>query len=163
MGVVVAALAGCASNGASSLGASKAPAQLLRNEVAGRIPTGAVSELADSVDTSEECGGDGAMRFWRSSQLVFINSDNAARVGELFDSLLVSLEKQGWTGSVSAPTPSVHAVFLSSETIDSKIEIRATEADEWGKGGTFELAVTGPCVETSGADSDEVKELEGRN
>jgi len=162
--VIAVAVTGCAgAPEVSALGASKAPAQLLRNEVASRIPTEAVRELADSVDTSEECGGDGTQRFWRSSQLVFINKENADRVSTMFDDLLASLQDQGWTGNVSTPTPKVHAVFLDSKTTDAKIEIRATEADQFGKGGTFELAVTGPCVDTAGADSDDVKELEGRN
>lgn len=162
--VIGATLTGCAtSSELSLLGESKAPAQLLRNEVASRIPAEAVRELADSVDASANCGDGGLKRYWRSKQLIFINRENADRVAEIFETTVESLREQGWEGELTDPSPTVHEMTLAKEKVDLTIELRATEADDDGLQGTLELVVAGPCVKTDGPDSEDVKQLEGRS
>jgi len=163
--LVTAALSGCQTSTPppSALGEWKAPAQLLRNEVAGRIPADAVRELPDSVDASANCGDGGLKRYWRSKQLIFINPESAGRVAEIFESTVASLRDQGWEGDATDPSPTEHEVKLVKDKVDLIIDLKATEADDDGMRGAFELAVTGPCVMTDGPESDEVKRLEGRN
>ena len=165
-GIIVAGLlAGCGSgSSASALGDTKAPAQLLRNEVASRVPQEIIESLADSEDVSEGCGKDGIMRAWRSTQLMFIVPDKAGRLLTVLDGMVASLSEQGWGAESSQPSSKIHEVRLTSSRIDSVIRLRAVEAsDDEGNGATIELSVNGPCVETEGPDSDEVKRLEGRD
>lgn len=162
--LMVATLSGCsAPSTLSPLAESKAPAQLLRNEIAGRIPADVVRELPDSVDASSNCGDGGLKRYWRSKQSIFINRENAERVAEIFDETVASLRDQGWEGEVSSPSPTVHEVKLAKKKVDLTIEFQGNEADADGLRGTLELAVTGPCVMTEGPDSADVKQLEHRS
>lgn len=163
--IVVATLAGCGSgSSATLLGDTKAPAQLLRNEVAGRVPTDVIESLSDSEDVSVGCGQDGVMRSWQSTQLMFITPEKAGRILTVLDGVVASLAAQGWTSEPSTPSSKIREDNLTSKTIDSVIHLRAVEAsDDEGNGATFELSVNGPCVHTDGADSDEVKRLEGRD
>ena len=163
--IVTVVLAGCGSGSSSTpLGDTKAPAQLLRNEVASRIPADVVEKLADSEDASEGCSTDGSKRSWRSSQLMYVLPDKAGRVLTILDGVTASLSEQGWGGETSQPSSKIHDVKLTSTKIESVIRIRVVEAsDDAGNGATIELSVNGPCVQTDGADSDEVKRLEGRD
>ena len=164
--IVVGSLAGCGSGTSASslLGDTKAPAQLLRNEVASRVPQEVIESLADSVDASEGCGKDGMMRAWRSTQLMFITPAKAGRLLTVVDGMVASLSEQGWAAESTQPSSKVHEERLTSSRIESVIRLRAVEAsDDEGHGATIELSVTGPCVMTDGPDSDEVKRLEGRD
>jgi hypothetical protein len=158
-------LAGCGTgSSATALGDTKAPAQLLRNEIAGRVPAEIIEKLADSEDESEGCGQDGVMRSWRSTQLMFVAPAESGRLLTVLDGVVASLEEQGWTSEPSQPSSKIHEDRLTSKTINSIIHLRAVEAsDDEGNGATFELTVNGQCVMTDGPDSDEVKRLEGRD
>jgi hypothetical protein len=158
-------LAGCGTGStATALGDTKAPAQLLRNEIAGRVPADVIESLADSEDESEGCGQDGVMRSWRSTQLMFVAPTESGRLLTVLDGLVASLAAQGWASEPSQPSSKIHEDRLTSSTIDSVIHLRAVEAsDDEGNGATLELTVNGACVKTDGEDSDEVMRLEGRN
>jgi hypothetical protein len=157
-------LAGCGSDAnQTALADTKAPAQLLRNEIASRVPPAVVEKLADSEDSSEGCGQDGVMRSWRSTQMMFVEPQSAWRISTVLEDVTTSLADQGWTSKLSDASSNIHEVRLTSDSNESVIHLTAVEAsDEDGNGATMEVTVNGPCVATDGPDSDEVKHLEGR-
>jgi hypothetical protein len=163
--VVPLLLAGCGDDvGATALADTKAPAQLLRNEIAGRVPAKTIDKLGEADDASVACSADGTMRSWRSSQLMFIAPASAGRIETVLTGLVHSLQDQGWNATESDASSNIHEAKLKSASKTATILLTATAAsDDEGNGATMEVAVTGPCVQTDGADSDAVKRLEGRD
>jgi hypothetical protein len=158
-------LAGCGGSDvdASALADTKAPAQLLRNSVSGRVPKADVLKLGAADDKSVGCGQNGIMRSWLSSQLMFIQPDNSYKIKSILTDVVSSLKLQGWAPELSDASSNIHQAKLKSTKTSSTILITATEAsDSKGNGATMEVDVTGPCVQTDGPDSDEVKHLENR-
>jgi hypothetical protein len=163
VGLVLVALSACESgSSATALGDTKAPAQLLRNEVASRFPADLIAGYDESNDGSEACGKDGVMRSWHSSQLMSVADDGASGLGAAVDDVVASLVKQGWKSTSSSPSTKMHDTRLTNETIASVIRLRATDAASSGDAGaSIEISVNGQCVETDGPNSDEVIRLGG--
>ncbi len=158
-------LAGCGGSDvdASALANTKAPAQLLRNSVASRVPKTDVQKLGEADDLSVGCGDNGVMRSWRSSQLMFIQPVQAYKIRQLLLDLTGVLAVEGWKSVEDTPSGNIHEAKLTSTKTSSTILLTATgAADDQGNGASMEIVVTGPCVKTDGPNSDEVKHLENR-
>ena len=158
-------LAGCAAPAASgpTLTSTKPSAQLMRNEIAGRVPPAAVDKLGETKDSSVTCGDKGMRRAWRSSIMIFVEPDSAWRLGTIVGDIVSSLQNDGWVPSVKEPSSTITQTTLKNTKTSAVVNLIATEAvDGDGNGATFSIAADGPCVQTEGPDSDEVKKLEGR-
>ena len=144
-------LAGCAAPAASgpTLTSTKPSAQLMRNEIAGRVPPAVVDRLGETKDSSVTCGDGGMRRAWR--------------LGTVTGEIIATLETDGWTAEVNKSTDTITQTTLKNTKTSAVVNLIATEAvDGDGNGATFSIAADGPCVTTDGPDSDEVKKLEGR-
>ncbi len=163
------ALSACAQGGAQasdgsglSLRETKSIVQLLRNEVANRIPSEVVDSVGGTADVSITCGIEandpkGYTRYWSSRIDVALTTGSSSL--DVFDDLSASFKDQGWevedytlgdapraqqlTGGSSVASLSL-SLFDSTATAPALIRIEAH----------------GPCVKTAGATSDEVKNLE---
>jgi len=158
-------LGGCAEAAPTgpTLSTTKGPAQLLRNEVADRVPPATVDQIADPIDESIACGDNGNKRAWRSSVLMFVAPDAAWRIESIAEDLSTSLVEQGWAATVNESSPSIAQTTLKNAATNAVINLTVTQpVDEDGNGATLAIAADGPCVVTDGPDSDEVKKLEGR-
>lgn len=161
-------LSGCSSDTASgagslSLAETKSPAQLLRNQVSETLPPAAIKTVESTEDISEACNTDGDMRSWRSSALLTVEPKSAWRLGKMLTDLGDTLVEQGWSVTNWDTSGREHNSRFKREGSETAITVLATDAkDDSGKGATLDVVVNGPCVKTDGADSDEVKQLEGR-
>lgn len=165
-------LVGCASSAESSveLGAgvsselslveTKSPVQLLRNDVASRVPKIAIKGVAELADSSIACGGpedvEGLARSWRSTATFLVSNSRVATIDGVIASIAAEFTERDWSAEVNGG-----ATVLSSDTSPATISIEAVHRGE-GKQPAIRIATSGPCVETDGENSDEVKELEGR-
>jgi len=146
-----------------TLSSTKAPAQLLRNEVASRVPPAIVESLGDTEDSSVGCGNDGMRRSWRSSVLMFVEPGSAWRIEAVADDVVKSLTDEAWTAKVNNDSATITQTTLKNPKTNAVISLQTTKpVDEKGNGSTLAISADGPCVDTDGPDSDEVKKLEGR-
>ncbi|TBN57761.1 hypothetical protein EYE40_10380 [Glaciihabitans arcticus] len=167
----VIALAGCASVGSAgsiegasddvTLAQSKSPVQLLRNEAASRLPSIVLLDVAETTDTSVSCSDadadpDGRARSWTSGLTVHVANSRAASVPNVVSDLTDSFLEQDWTVSEEGEG----SVVLANAGSAVVIEL-ATAAREGNENATIRITTSGPCVLTDGAESDEVKALEG--
>lgn len=158
--VVALALVGCSqAPQALTLVQTKSPVQLLRNEAWYRLPEVMVKEDSETTDVSEACDDEGAMRLWRSSTIALLTNSQAARVVTAGDNLAASFVEQGWTAERSEEGVAVLTVLTRPVSI-AVIEIEAVEKTQEHR-ASIRITASGPCVRTSGADSDEVRDLEG--
>lgn len=158
-------LGGCAAPASSgvTLSSTKAPAQLLRNEVASRVPPAVIESLGDTEDSSVGCGDDGMRRSWRSSVLMFVEPSSAWRISKVSQELVDGLTAEAWTATVNDATAAISQTTLKNPKTNAVIYLQTTKAvDDDGNGSTISISADGPCVDTAGPDSDEVKKLEGR-
>ena len=158
------ALSACAdsSDNAPTLVETKSPVQLLRNEAASRVPTDVVKDVIKEQDGSTACrtvetDPDGLLRSWQSALRFELRYDPAIDPQAVIDELASSFVDDGWEqGSFGV----VSIIELTRSESNTKIHISASDADEEaGTGGEVQLTVSGPCVMTSGATSDEVTQL----
>lgn len=147
-----------------TLAETKSPVQLLRNEAAGRIPADVISEVVAARDQSTSCqmanDPDGTIRSWGSSVRVSLTDAAGNDVESIVADLVASFEAQGW----KAGTYGVQSIIdLTSKDSIVAIHISPVAGDEeTGAGAKIQMSVTGPCVVTDGAESDEVLKLESR-
>jgi len=178
--LIAGSLAGCASapvadTGTSvTLAQSKSPVQLLRNETASRIPTGAIESVGESTDSSIAClsaddDPDGLVRQWTSTSVVFIERASQWRTAKIAKDLVQTLVDDGWTARDAGGSASIHSslltrgVSLAEIQITSKVPSESTASnskDEVVTDYRIEIETHGPCVETDGPESDEVTRLE---
>lgn len=174
-------LAGCATGGSSdidgrypdaSLRDTKASAQLLRNEVASRIPADLVKDVGETLDESEPCltakedPGE-TIRSWKSTATIELQDASAASVDSLIDMVAASFTDQGWKLASLGGSPVIHTRYLSNDS-SSAIDISAISADPDAlylpsselETASVVIIVHGPCVRTQGAGSEEVSSLE---
>ena len=154
-------LAACGTDAETTvtLADSKSPVQLLRNEVASRIPQDVVQQVVNE-DYSEACGADESIRSWHSAVRLELGAD-AAAVEQLIDELSLSFEEDGWIATPgNERLEQKQAVYTRGGTA---AEIHITADDRAGVGHAVVVSVFGPCVQTDGPDSDEVTSLEGTN
>lgn len=166
------ALAGCSTDsgnsGGVSLAQTKSPVQLMRNEAASRVPSGAVSNTDQVEDLSIACkteaaDPEGKQRSWRSSVLVSIEDGSAWRVANLGDDVAASFVEEGWTLS-KGPKSTTTNLLLENPGSAASITLSVTEAaEDSDTAASIRVVATGPCVETGGAESQEVQQLEKRN
>ena len=155
-------LAGCDTDAEVmlTLAESKSPVQLLRNEVASRVPQDLVQQVVNE-DYSEACGADGSIRSWHSSVRLEVGAAQSADVDTLIDDLSTSFEADGWIATPgNERLEQKQAVYTRGGTA---AEIHITAEDRAGVGHAVVVSVFGPCVQTDGPDSDEVTSLEGTN
>lgn len=154
-----------------SLAATKSSAQLLRNEVANRLPADTIDEIVSTEDASIPClsaedDPDGLVRAWNSTVSVTILKDGSIDVSAVVTDLAASFEEQGWALESLGDDTSVVTKLLEKEGSPTDIEITGfapssdTESDDSGEQGTVLIRVHGPCVRTAGTESDEVTALE---
>jgi hypothetical protein len=156
-----------ADNGSVGLAQTKSPVQLMRNEAASRIPTGAV-EMTDQVEDlsvackSADADPEGRERSWRSSVLVTIEDGSAWRVATIGDDVAASFVEEGWSLSKGPTTPTTN-IILENPGSAASVTLAVTEGADDKSGATIRVIATGPCVDTDGAESPEVKQLENRD
>ena len=169
-----AVLSGCASGGTSvgaravdaSLAETKSAAQLLRNEAAGRLPDIIVKQVNETTDVSESCESEaadpkGLKRSWLSTTSIMLTNSQSARIATVSEKLAQSFVDQGWVES-SDESDNQTLIALSNTSSLAHIEF-SVEPKAKGQKPAIRISTTGPCVTTAGADSDEVKALEGRD
>ena len=176
-------LAGCSSSAAvagdypdMSLADTKSPAQLLRNEAAGRLPAEAIGEITESSDVSVSClsaeaDPTGTVRSWHSTVSIVVTDETIA-AAEVANQLVATFTDQGWSARDLGGNVSMVKKLLENPDSLAEIQVSGLEPDE-GRGSTSTeefvevptvvISVHGPCVRTDGADSDEVKALEARS
>jgi hypothetical protein len=168
--LVVSGCAGTTSPGAgevdATLAQTKSVAQLLRNEAASRLPHIVVKDVNETLDVSEACESvaddpEGLVRSWLSSTTILLTNSQAARITTVSDSLAESFVDQGWT-QTHTDSDNQTLIALESETSLARIEF-SVEPKVKGQEPAIRISATGPCVQTAGTNSDEVKKLEGRD
>ena len=177
---VVALLAGCGADtgeGAElSLGQTKSPVQLLRNDAAGRIPPAVIEIVEDAQDLSVACLDEaddpmGLRRSWHSTAIVTIEDGATWRIEAVVTDLVGSYVDQGWVARPLGGSPTVKNTLLTSDASFAEIRVASkvpdvdavsTSTDEVVEAAVIEVQVHGPCVTTAGAESEEVASLEGR-
>ena len=167
-------LAGCASPNSNSaeapgdypdvsLAESKSNVQLLRNSAESRIAAEVIESSTDT-DASVAClsaadDPDGKVRRWLSSTEVNLVRWHAWRVAAVADILVDTFVDQGWSTTDIEGEHTEAARLLTSDNVLAEIQIEALGTED-DSAATLYITVTGPCVTTDGADSDEVADLE---
>ena len=145
-----------------SLVESKSPVQLLRNEAASRVPTDLVKGVIKEQDGSAACrtvetDPEGLLRAWRSVVRFELRHDNAIDPQAVIDELASSFVDDGWDQGTFGVASIIELTRPGSQT---QIHLSMSNGDqESGVGGEVQLTVSGPCVMTAGAASDEVTRL----
>lgn len=164
---IVFVLAGCAGTADNSgtggelrLVDTKSPVQLLRNDATNRVAEEDIASIRKEVDHSEPCDTEaenpgGLVRQWRSS-VELVLADGTDRVA-IMEALLASFTDQNWTAEELDKTEDLWDVALSSDSSVASIEISSSELSIVS---IIRVIATGPCVDTDGPDSEEVKSLE---
>ena len=136
---------------------TKATVQLLRNETATRIPAKMIAVVENTSDLSQECDAGDPIRHWESSALVAITAEGAPHTRNIFRDLVNNYVGDGWKeGNVGD-----RQAVLTNDNSMAKVDIlMVDDADGDGEGASLRVVVTGPCVATAGADSEEVVRLE---
>lgn len=160
--VLVLALAGCSTEQPGlRLTDTKASVQLLRNEAWFRLPDVMVKGDSETTDTSMPCDDDGFERSWLSGTTALINNSFAPRTAGVARELVASFSEQGWQSSEVSGAGATEYTLQKQDSF-AVISVVATEKGD-GRRASIAIAITGPCVATAGADSDEVRMLEGRS
>lgn len=177
---VVALLAGCAADTGEaaelSLGQTKSPVQLLRNDAAGRIPPAVIEAVEEAQDLSVACLDEaddpmGLRRSWHSTAIVTIEDGAKWRIETVVTDLVDSYVDQGWVARPLGGSSTVKNTLLTSDAsfaeirVASKVpdaDVVSTSTEEIIEAALIEVQVHGPCVATAGAESEEVTSLEGR-
>jgi type IV pilus biogenesis protein CpaD/CtpE len=148
-----------------TLAQTKSPVQLLRNEAASRLGNIVVGTVNGTKDVSKSCESKvkdplGLSRAWTSSVNISLAAGSAWRIEEISTSLVDSFADQGWKPDRVTVSGSSYTA-LTSETSSTTIRVTSTPGDD-AVGLPADLIITteGPCVDTDGEESDEVKGLE---
>ena len=162
--ILCAVLSACSaeSNQPLTLAQSKSPVQLLRNEAAGRVPADVVERVIREQDGSTACrtpetDPEGLLRSWRSIIRFELRRDASVDPQGVVDGLATSFVDDGWSQGTFGVASIVELTRPNSET---QIHLSMKLPDEGAEaGGEVQLAVSGPCVMTLGAESSEVTQL----
>jgi hypothetical protein len=163
------ALSGCAGDSASTgessgltLEATKPATQLLRNEIGSRVPEAMLQEVVQSKDGSSACNTEhtdpkGLLRAWHSSARLQLVYDPTIDVDSVIEDIVASFVEQGWDAGAFQST---HIAELKSDTTFVTIHLSGNKENvDTGEGATIQVRTTGPCVDTDGIGSDELKLL----
>jgi hypothetical protein len=157
--------AGAGGGDTLTLAETKSPVQLLRNEAASRIDEFIVETVNETEDLSTACKTAeadplGLSRSWTSSVEVSLKEGSAWRAAIVADDLISSFEAQGWVASRGLPSEVTYTA-LKSETSAATIGLTVTTEDlAVARPAKLQITTKGPCVDTEGAESDEVQKLE---
>jgi hypothetical protein len=148
-----------------SLTETKSSAQLLRNVAASLLDQTLISSLTSNDDVSVSCGSDDSVRKWHSTVIAGVAFDNEPKLMDIADGLVKGLEGRGWVAAAT-DTDKGHIVDLTKSGSDTVMQISALPSTHGAlrdaHGAQVVIVVDGPCVQTDGPDSAEVKVLEGR-
>jgi len=133
---------------------TKSSVQLLRNSAADHLPIDAVQSTANVMDRSEACNSGDPWRLWKASITLNLVPSTPAR--DLYEQLVSSYEDDGWESASVGNKAST----LSKKGSLAKIDLVVHEDPLTP---ILDIAVSGACVLTDGADSDEVRSLEAAN
>ena len=166
-------LAGCASPTSTSgspddeypdlsLAETKSNVQLLRNSAESRIAAEVIDSRAET-DASVAClsaadDPDGTVRRWLSSTEVKLVRWHAWRVDAVADILIDTFVAQSWSTTDVEGQHTDAATLLTSGKALGEIQVEAAGTEDNSAAAIY-ITVTGPCVRTDGADSDEVADL----
>jgi len=144
-----------------SLLESKAPVQLMRNEISARIPPVVVENLIDATDASIPCKDlatdpDGLYRAWQSTARFGVVNSRAGILENIVNSVADSFVAQGWSATAA---PEGNGVVLTKAVSAAELRLNTVERAE-GQEPEIVISTLGPCVLTEGPDSDEVALLE---
>jgi hypothetical protein len=133
---------------------TKSSVQLLRNSAADYLPIDAIQSTANVVDRSEACNSGDPWRLWKASITLNLIPSTPAR--DLYEQLVSSYEEDGWESA---------SVGNKASTLSKKDSLAQIDlvVHEDSVAPTLDIAVSGECVITDGADSDEVMNLEEAN
>ncbi len=152
-------LSGCSAEPeALTLVETKSPVQLLRNEAWYRLPEVMIKGDSETTDVSVACDSDGYSRSWQSSTVALLNNSFAPRARGVAEALTASFEEQGWVATSNESPTAVVTLLVKTSSV-AHIEIEATDKTSEHR-ATVRITATGPCVDTAGPDSDEVRDLE---
>ena len=155
-------LAGCSAEPEGlTLVETKSPVQLLRNDAWFRLPDVMIQGDSETTDVSAACDDDpdGRLRLWQSSTIALLTNSQAPRVITAGDDLTATFVEQGWEAARSEEGNAVLTVLTRASSV-AVIEIEAVPKTAEHR-ASIRITASGPCVETAGADSDEVRALEG--
>jgi hypothetical protein len=146
-----------------SLTESKSNVQLLRNSAESRIAS-EVIESSGNTDTSVAClsaaeDPDGTIRQWLSTTEVNLVRWHAWRVDDVAEILIDTFVDQSWNTTQVEGEHTEAATLMTNGNGLAEIQIEAVGTDD-DSAATIFVTVSGPCVQTDGADSDEVTDLE---
>ena len=141
---------------------TKSVVQLLRNEVASRIPADVIAGAGGTTDFSITCGiaandPKGYTRYWSSRIDVSLTEESSPL--ETFDALSESFKSQGWTIENYKLGDAPRAQQLTGGSSIASISLSLFDGTETAT-PLIRIEAHGPCVKTAGAKSDEVKNLE---
>lgn len=167
--ITLAGLTGCAGSAAEADGGSsltlaqiKSPVQLLRNEVASRIPGNIVVDVVQPNDRSEPCDSvetdpNGYNRTWKSSILILINFHSKLDIEQVVENVVTSYEEQGWEASQGS---SSKITRLTNPQSFVTIDLSSVKPDKVAEiGGQVQLTTAGSCVTTEGRAAKSVTDL----
>ena len=129
---------------------TKAQAQLLRNAAAARVPEAAIASVANAGDASSECGDGDPYRRWDSTIELALTAESAPGIRDIYLELISSYVTDGWVSG----RPQDDSTRLVNTGSYSEVLVAIVSDD------LLRVTVSGPCVLTDGAGSDEVKLLE---
>ena len=148
-----------------SLAETKSPVQLLRNSAASRIAPEVIDSVVETTDESRAClsaaeDPTGTVRYWVSGADIDVVRWHAWRVDEIAKILVGTFIETGWRTSTVAGDNGADATLLETNSSSAKIRVEAVGTED-DSAATIHITTEGPCVKTDGADSDEVKTLDG--
>lgn len=160
--ILLIALSACAmAPPAASLADAKSLVQLVRNEAGARIAAGTTAELAVVDDVSEACDPDdseGRERRWTSTSLVTLDPAAGDSLESIYGDLIDSFSANGWS---EVSYGGRGAVSLRKPESDASLEFVADSGDtDTNVPATITVTISSGCVQTAGAESDEVATLE---
>lgn len=149
----------------TTLAQTKSPVQLLRNEAASRVDEFIVDTVDETDDASISCKGEdedplGLSRKWSSGVSVSLKAGSAWRLDIVVSDLIATFTEQGWVAEEKGEAGVTNTELTSDTSLATIALTSAVGDDATGVPAKLEIVTTGPCVETDGAESDEVAKLE---
>ena len=144
---------------------TKGPTQILRNDAASRVDSSLLLSADRKTDLSEGCGladkdPKGLLRYWHSGINLNLDTSSADSAETEGEKLVASYVKDGWEATTQSGSGSSTSILENKES-EQEIRVTVTTGGGGGLGAAITVDVYGPCVETGGPDSEEVRNLEG--
>ncbi|TBN55479.1 hypothetical protein EYE40_14855 [Glaciihabitans arcticus] len=163
---LAATLSGCGEDTASGerIVDTKGPTQILRNDAASRVDESMLLSADRKTDISESCGleakdPDGLMRYWHSGINLNLDTSSAESAQSEGEKLVASYVSEDWEATTQSGSDG-STTILENKASEQEIRVTVTNGGSGGLGAMITVDVYGPCVETGGPDSEEIKNLE---